>query len=50
MAFRSSPRHAKTRPGSAPCSSVDIAFFAFLPLGVEHMRIVPGISAISEMS
>jgi hypothetical protein len=26
---------------------VDFAFFAFLPLGVEHMRIVPGISAVT---
>jgi hypothetical protein len=25
---------------------VDIGFFAFVPLGLEHMRITPGISAI----
>ena len=28
---------------------VDIAFFSFLPLGVEHMRFVPGISAMNPM-
>lgn len=26
---------------------VDIAFFSFLPLGIEHMRIVPGITAMN---
>jgi hypothetical protein len=28
---------------------VDIAFFSFLPLGVEHMRLVPGITATNPM-
>ena len=28
---------------------VDIAFFAFLPLGIEHMRIVPGMTAMNPM-
>ncbi len=28
---------------------VDIAFFAFVPLGIEHMRVAPGISAMNPM-
>lgn len=28
---------------------VDIAFFAFLPLGIEQMRVVPGISVMNPM-
>ena len=28
---------------------VDIAFFSFLPLGIEHMRIVPGTAVMNPM-
>ncbi len=28
---------------------VDIAFFSFVPMGIEHMRIVPGASAMNPM-
>ena len=28
---------------------VDIGFFSFLPLGIEHMRLVPGISVMNPM-
>ena len=28
---------------------VDIGFFSFLPLGIEHMRVVPGISVMNPM-
>jgi hypothetical protein len=28
---------------------VDIAFFAFLPLGIEHMRVMPGASVMNPM-
>jgi hypothetical protein len=28
---------------------IDIGFFAFLPLGIEHMRIVPGATAMNPM-
>lgn len=28
---------------------VDIGFFSLLPLGIEHMRVVPGISAMNPM-
>lgn len=28
---------------------VDIAFFSFLPLGIEHMRVAPGITSMNPM-
>lgn len=28
---------------------IDIGFFSFLPLGIEHMRVAPGISAMNPM-
>ena len=28
---------------------IDIAFFSFLPLGIEHMRIAPGIAVMNPM-
>jgi membrane-bound metal-dependent hydrolase YbcI (DUF457 family) len=51
VAFAAAARRDPPRLGSlfVAAQLVDIAFFAFLPLGIEHMRIVAGRSAMNPM-
>ena len=44
-----SPRAQRLGPLFVAAQLVDIAFFAFVLLGVEHMRAVPGFTAMNAM-
>ncbi len=49
LAAAAQPRSPKLGTLFVAAQLIDIGFFAFLPLGIEHMRIVPGISAMNPM-
>jgi hypothetical protein len=43
------PRAPKLGTLFVAAQLVDIGFFSFLPLGIEHMRVAPGIAAMNPM-
>lgn len=43
------PRAPRLAPLFVAAQLVDIAFFSFLPLGIEHMRLAPAIAVMNPM-